>query len=271
MPHSAEYLCPICRLSLQKQANSYTCQNAHNFDIAKQGYVNLLPVQQKKTKNPGDNKLMIKARQAFLEKAYYDFLIEPCIQLIQKHCKENAKLLDIGCGEGYFTQHVFRKINYHLAYGFDISKEALKIAAKRDSNIYWFVASSKEIPLEQNSLDAILKINIPTRLENISPYLTEKGIIISVTPGENHLHGLKELIYKEPKKHQAEPPIDGHVIIDQTLVENALSLDNNQDIKNLLFMTPYAWNIPKTVQQVIEGLDTLETSIAFQINVWQKQ
>lgn len=271
MEYPAEYLCPICKQALQKTSNSYQCPNSHNFDIAKQGYINLLPVQQKKSKNPGDNKIMIEARQSFLNKGYYDILIKPCIAMIEKHSPTPRKLLDIGCGEGYFTHHIFSSFEFLHAYGLDISKDAIKIAAKRNKTIHWLVASSKDIPLAQHSLDVIVKINAPAKVENLSPYLTDQGILISVTPGPNHLDGLKQYLYDMPKLHDPEPSAENHVLLDQKLVQCNLTLSNRDDIKNLFLMTPFAWNATHEVREKIENLTKLDTNIAFQINVWQKQ
>lgn len=271
MPSTADYICPLCHQRLLRNINSFQCENKHNFDIAKQGYINLLPVQQKKSKNPGDNSLMVTARRDFLDKGHYDLLVPPCIDLINKHTDAHKTLLDIGCGEGYFTNKIFSQINYEQAYGLDISKEAIKIAARRNPEIHWMVASSKDIPLPDNYLSAIVKINAPAQTETLIGKLQQQGIIISVTPGAHHLDGLRKVIYSEAKSHTPEPALEQFVLIGQELVENTLILSSKEDIQRLFFMTPYAWNASREIQQKVEQLDQLQTTVAFQINVWQKQ
>ena len=95
--------CPIDGLKLNKEKQCYQCANGHSFDIAKQGYVNLLPVQHKKSKNPGDSKAMVQARTHFLNMGFYkpiaDFLSNIIIQKINEN-SDNC-IFDAGCGEGY--------------------------------------------------------------------------------------------------------------------------------------------------------------------------
>ena len=271
MSDIAEYLCPICKSPLQQLEQSWKCTNNHSFDIAKQGYVNLLPVQYKKSREPGDNKAMIQARRDFLALGHYDFLIEACTTLLKRHTVPGCKLLDVGCGEGYFTDKIFSLLDFEVAYGMDISKEAIKVAAKRNRNVQWMVGSNRDIPLALHSLDAVLKINVPTEVEVLSKYIKPDGIIMSVTPGKNHLDGLKNAIYPEPRLQKPEPMADNHVLIDQQQLEQSLVFSDKNAINNLLLMTPFAWNIPRDIQQKVADLQYLETHLAFQINVWQQK
>ena len=77
----AQYRCPLCQQALLLNEKSYRCENNHSFDQAKQGYVNLLPVQFKHSKEPGDNKAMVQARRAFLDKGYYQPLLDNMLAL----------------------------------------------------------------------------------------------------------------------------------------------------------------------------------------------
>ena len=81
----AQYRCPLCQQALLLDEKSYRCANNHSFDQAKQGYVNLLPVQFKHSKEPGDNKAMVQARRAFLDKGYYQPLLDSMLALYQKY------------------------------------------------------------------------------------------------------------------------------------------------------------------------------------------
>jgi len=270
---TASYICPICQNLLVKQS-AYICENNHCFDIAKQGYVNLLPVQQKKSKHPGDNKIMIQKRKFFLEQGFYHAITSHCVEIIKNHSIENKTItiLDIGCGDGYFTRNIVD--NSHTPvdmYGLDISKEAIKIAAKSSTKVQWLVASSKIIPLANNSIDIILKINSPLDYQSTKQKLSNHGIIISVVPGSNHLKQLKSHIYDTVKLHEPEKTPDGYNLAHQDKVHDTLVLENNQTIDSLFKMTPYFWNASSDAKQHLEKLVTLETEIAFDFNVWRPE
>jgi len=270
-----QYTCPICRNNLIPENNSYVCENAHCFDVAKEGYVNLLPVQQKKSKNPGDNKTMIHSRRDFLNTHIYDLLIKPCAKIINKNLEQqpsNRNLLDIGCGDGYFTSKIQDQLTHPtLCYGMDISKDAIKTCAKNYKSINWFVASFNDIPLPIKSVDIILKINAPINYEKSLKKLSDNGIIISVTPGENHLNGLKSIIYENAQKHKPEIcPFSYKALHSQHLTDK-MKLTSETDIKNLFMMTPFFWNASQISKDKINNLHYLESDIAFDINVWGKQ
>ena len=271
-PH---YICPICRSILDTHEKSFICENHHCFDIAKEGYVNLLPVQQKKSKNPGDNKIMIQSRQDFLNKHYYDCLIQPCAEIINKHILErfeNSCLVDVGCGDGFFTHHINNQLTQTaFCYGMDISKEAVKFSAKRDKSIYWMVASCHDIPLADNSIDIMLKINAPLNYENSRYKLSQKGIVVSVTPGESHLNGLKSYLYETPQDHEKEPCPENYQILDFKQVNGKIHLKSETDIKNLFMMTPFFWNASQKSKDKINDLQNLESDISFNIHVWEKK
>ena len=101
-------LCPVCKECLAKDSSSktYKCSNNHSYDIAKEGYVNLLISNQKRSKNLGDSKEMVLARIDFLNRGYYKVLSDKINQIIAEALgnKKNDKIniLDLGCGEGYY-------------------------------------------------------------------------------------------------------------------------------------------------------------------------
>ena len=243
--HCEFLICPICRKLLNKVDFSLVCDNKHCFDIAKESYVNLLPAQHKKSKNPGDNRTMIRCRKNFLNKAYYQFLIPEIISLIQQHQDAPIPLnfLDSGCGEGYFIDEIERQLDLPANYyAMDISREAIRLAARRNKNICWFVASSNNIPIQDCTLDVVLKINAPINYLNIKNKLSANAFVISITPGEQHLEKLRELMYLKPTTHKQESVPDGFIVLQNTQIKAQLSLSDTQDIHNLFKMTPYYWN-----------------------------
>lgn len=273
MPATTLFLCPICQLPLTLNATSFCCDNKHNFDIAKEGYVNLLPVQYKKSKQPGDNKAMIQARKRFLEQGFYDILITPCAELINKYltAAEQHNLLDTGCGDGYFTKRIFDLVTTpHNSYGMDISKEAVKSSTNRDHCFHWFVASSRNIPLLAASIDCILKINSPLDYSAVVSKLSQTGTIVSVVPGAKHLHQLKSLIYATVRLHDPELQPEGYKLLDSVNLSDTITLQTNREIEQLFMMTPFYWNAPQAAKHKILQLNQLSTEIAFTINVWQQ-
>ncbi len=274
MPTAPLFLCPICSNALEKENNIFKCENNHCFDSAKEGYVNLLPVQNKKTKQPGDNKAMIVARKLFLEKNYYDILLTPCTELINRYLStENnpTNLLDIGCGDGYFTNIIFNNIERsRICYGMDISKEAVKVAAKRDKTIHWFVASSSNIPLPDESIDCILKINSPLDYANTTKKLSNGGFVVSVTPGKKHLFSFKSHIYETAHDHEPETQPINYKLLDTVNLEDTITLQTQSEIEQLFMMTPFYWNASQTAKDNIAKLTELTTEIAFDIHIWQK-
>src|SRR5690606_4067516 len=98
-PDFSMYLCPLCQQPLHLSAKQYQCANRHSFDIAREGYVNLLPVQHKNSKDPGDNKDMMQARRDFLHAGWYAPLAQAVSDTVTKLAPDT--LLDLGCGEGY--------------------------------------------------------------------------------------------------------------------------------------------------------------------------
>ena len=131
----SHFICPICSQTLLKGEKSYTCKNRHSFDISSKGYVNLLPANKKHSAAPGDDKLMVVARNNFLSLGYYSHLKQTLENLSDKYSGKNVNVLDCGCGEGYYTQGVYEKLAQQgkkvAVQGIDISKDAVAIAAKR--------------------------------------------------------------------------------------------------------------------------------------------
>ena len=160
-------LCPFCQQTLTRtESRSFTCENRHNFDVSKEGYINLLPVNKKKSKSPGDNDMMVKARRDFLEEGFYDPLVMEIKSVINKELKFDSNsitILDSGCGEGYYSEKALNNLDEIKSniYGTDISKYAVKHAAKRYKDNLYFVSSIYNLPVEKDSIDLILSVFSP--------------------------------------------------------------------------------------------------------------
>ncbi|QBF81466.1 23S rRNA (guanine(745)-N(1))-methyltransferase [Shewanella maritima] len=265
------YICPLCASPLSLAGRSWGCENGHQFDKAKEGYVNLLPVQKKKTKDPGDSKEMMQARRSFLEQGFYQALSDKVNQLASSYIDDDACILDIGCGEGYYTSRLAHSLaGEHVFYGLDISKAAVRYAAKRYSEINFSVASVFEMPFADNSFDLAIRIYAPSKPEELQRVIKPGGILIAVSPGPKHHYAIKQIIYDTPKLHpQDKIQIAGFDHIAEHQVCYELDLTDKADIENLLNMTPYAWKL-SDFQKARLAKQGLKCELDFKIEIYQR-
>ena len=257
------YICPICQLPLaQNQSNAWCCTNNHQFDTAKEGYVNLLPVQKKKSKDPGDNKEMMMARREFLNKGHYQALSDKVNQLAKEYQPKAKAILDIGCGEGYYSHRLINQLHQTQSdcqlWGLDISKIAIKYAAKKYPDMHFCVASVFEMPFIENSFDLAIRIYAPSKVEELQRVIKPEGILITVSPGPKHHFAIKQKIYEKPRLHPQESLVlEGFDYLGQHSLEYMLPLTDESDIEHLLNMTPYAWKLSLSQKQQMaeEGLN----------------
>ena len=271
-----KYRCPLCSQTLQLEGQSWRCSANHVFDCAKEGYVNLLPVQKKNSKDPGDNKPMILARRAFLTKGYYQRLSDRVNELANQFAPHSSSGLDVGCGEGYYSHRLFesmqasssKEVPFSLN-GVDISKSALKFASKRYSSIDFCVASAFEMPFNDSSFDFMLRIYAPSLDEELRRLMKKEGILLTVSAGPKHHFTLKTLIYDEPERHTEEKSeIEGFELLYDERLEWLLEMDNSVDINHFLNMTPYAWKL--TDEQKLGLSNTgLRCELDFKIEVFR--
>ena len=165
------FSCPLCHARLTRSEKSYACPQGHQFDMAKEGYVNLLPVQHKRSRDPGDSAEMMQARRAFLDAGHYQPLREAVAQLLEDNLTDSAAgVLDIGCGEGYYTERFAEVAQEKGAqtFGLDVSKVAIRAAAKRYSGVTFCVASSHRLPFDAASMDAVIRIYAPCKAQELA-------------------------------------------------------------------------------------------------------
>ena len=264
-------LCPNCKEQLIKKDNQYVCKHGHSFDIAKEGYANLLLSNKKNSQFPGDNKEMVSSRVQFLQKGYYEPLANTLKDIIKDTNKKALCVLDAGCGVGYYSIHIkeIRDICIDLI-GIDISKFAVKVAAKKDKTSNYFVASIFDLPIEDNSVDAILNVFSPKANEEFKRVIKDDGILIQVMPGKKHLYELKELLYKD-KTYENEPEIqyEGFELIKSIPLAYNINVSKD-DLVHLFSMTPYLYKTKIEDIENIKSVEQLNITIDFIIAVWRK-
>ena len=268
-----KFICPICKGNLTEKNKTLVCESNHCYDISKYGYVNLMRSQKSSKKRHGDDKLMLKSRHDFLEKGYYKPLLDAIInEVLKKSGGDMLAVLDVGCGEGYYTVSIKQNVPNCIMYGIDISKDALIQAAKRDRNISLAAASCSEIPIESGSCDVVLNIFSPTNALEYSRVLKSDGILIKAIPLENHLFGLKSAVYDKPYKNKIESrELENFNISDFKEIKYTLKFTSNEDIISLFKMTPYYYKTSRDDQAKLESMTNLETEIEFGVIVYKKR
>ena len=252
-------LCPVCKNELKRINNSYKCINNHTFDIASQGYVNL---NMHNSNNTGDNPEMIKARTAFLNKGYYSFLLDK----INEQLFANDDLIDLACGEGYYTSRFICKNKI----GIDLSKQGLKIASKKDSNTLYLLNTIFHNPLPDKCADKIITVFAPIAKQEILRLLKDDGKFILVKPDVKHLYELKSSIYDNPYENEIENIVIDGLTLDNEIKISRKALLNKEDINNLFMMTPYYNTTSKLDKEKLNNINELEITMSFIIDIYKK-
>ena len=287
-----QLICPVCAQALVRSENqrSVSCASGHLFDYAKQGYLNLLLSQHKKSKQPGDTAEMVQARTNFLNSGFYqgiaDYLIRECISSLLGQPKENKSrneayhYCDLACGEGFYTQQIHQFLGENLSYeklascGMDISSPAIKAACKRDKSIQWLIASLARIPLADHSQDLASGLFFHFDLQEIQRILKPGGFFIMVTTGPEHLIQLREQIYdtikpetlKDFSKAELPSPLEHLKTLHYTEQKHLTGKDR---ILDLLTMTPHYWRCKPEKKQSLETLQELNLTLDIQIDLFK--
>lgn len=262
--------CPVCKEALRAGERTYICPHGHSFDIARQGYVNLLCGKNAATH--GDNAKMIAARRRFLSSGYYAPLANALTESLEKHAKGAPALLDIGCGEGYYTEAAHRAIRPlgGEIYAFDISKDALKATAQRHVASL-FVASAYKMPIRDKSVDIVTLFFSPLAKEEILRVLRPEGLFITAYPGERHLWELKKAIYDIPYLNRPEDTeTEGFTLLEKTDISKEIFLPDNEAVMDLFAMTPYYYKTSEKDHAKLQKIDSLTTEISFHLCVYKK-
>lgn len=274
-------ICPVCRRKFNIESTlapaaadnsaTWSCPEHHSFDRAGAGYLNLLPPSGSRTH--GDNKQMIEARRALLDSGLYAPLRDRLTSLLTERMDDHAIIWDSGCGEGYYTAQIAEIGAAHdwIVYCSDLSKDALKSAARRSKRLIPIAASSYSLPARSASCDSLLCLFAPQASDEFHRVLKPGGLMIQAIPGERHLFGLKKAIYDTPYENEVDRlPPKGFQTIDCIEIERTVTLTSKTQITSLFRMTPYAYRTSVSDAKKIESLSELTTPLHFYIFVYQK-
>lgn len=263
-----ELICPICGQSLSRNEKEYRCGKNHSFDIARQGHVNLLVVQQKKSLHPGDTRDQVLSRRAFLEAGFY----EPIARALCDTARElgaEGPVLDVGCGEGYYSTKLADTLGAELT-GLDISKEAVRCAAAKHKNATWLCGTAAHLPVADKSAGILTSLFALTMPEEFKRVLKPEGFYFQVLAAQDHLLGLKSIIYPELKlkEKNSVPHLPGFELVKSVPVRFTFTVEGEQ-VRNLLSMTPHVYRISKEGAARLAATEKLTDTASAVLNVYK--
>ena len=243
------FACPICRENLTLVESSLKCENRHSFDLAKFGYVNLVPQIKQSANYDKEN---FQNRQQILEAGFYQAILEVVSDLLSN--SKNAKtILDIGCGEGFYSRKLQENHPEKTFYAFDISKDSVQIAAKSEPNwaVNWFVGDLARLPIKDASMDILLDIFSPANYGEFRRVLSKDGILIKVIPTENHLKEIRQrvqdqLTNKDYSNQDIKNHFQEHFTILSSQTASLTKTITTEQLQALLSMTPLLFHIDQS-------------------------
>ena len=243
------FTCPICQENLTLVEGSLKCNNRHSFDLAKFGYVNLAPQIKQSANYDKEN---FQNRQQILEAGFYQAILDAISDLLAS--SENTEtILDIGCGEGFYSRKLQENHPDKTFYAFDISKDSVQIAAKSEPNwaVNWFVGDLARLPIKDASMDILLDIFSPANYGEFRRVLSKDGILIKVIPTENHLKEIRQRVQDQlTNKDYSNQDIKNHFQEHFTILSNqTASLTKTitaEQLQALLSMTPLLFHVDQS-------------------------
>lgn len=274
------FCCPVCGQPLERGEGVYGCVNGHRYDIARSGYVNLLLANGKHSKSPGDDRLMVNARRAFLEKGYYEplrnMVTRQAAALLARFPDGEPTVLDAGCGEGYYTNGLWEYLQMKRirarVLGVDISKVALQKAARKDGGVYYAAGSVFHLPVPQASCNLVLNLFAPFCMEEISRVLLPGGCLMLAIPAKEHLWELKRAVYDQPYYNEPkDPALEGFRLLKTEEAKWTMELRSTVEIEQLFQMTPYYYKTAKQDYAKLQKLESLLVTASFQLLSYAKE
>ena len=262
-------ICPICEKTLCRQDRSLVCPENHSFDIARQGYVNLLPVQRRHSAHPGDTREQVLSRREFLEGGFYAPIADALISAAEQY-EASGPVLDVGCGEGYYCTRLARAINAELV-GLDISKDAVRYAAGKYKDARWLCATAARIPVEDGGVGLLTSLFAITLPEEFHRVLREDGLLFQVLAAQDHLLGLKKIIYEELvfRDKDTVPELPGFALLESIPIRFSFTLEGKQ-VQNLFAMTPHLFRVSKAGADRLRETQSLTDTASCVLNVFRR-
>ncbi|MBO5648644.1 MAG: methyltransferase domain-containing protein [Clostridia bacterium] len=280
--------CPNCASPLTPMLTQkpyvLRCAHGHSFDVARQGYVNLLLPQKRGAALPGDDAGMVRARTAFLDGGYYSAFsdgVNACVleALAQSDCA-NPTVTDAGCGEGYYTARLYTHLQTYASdsacVGFDLSRDAVAHAAKRGramgaQGLSFAVASLFDMPIEDGSSDGIINLFAPVADAEFARILKPDGFLLIAVPAEEHLWGMKQILYRTPYPNEVRRDTLAHFTLTHVQrITDTITVTDPEHIRALFAMTPYFWKTAREDAERLYACEQLCTTVSFDLLLYRK-
>lgn len=272
--------CPLDGAPLHNGGAAWRCPAGHSFDVAAQGYAHLLPVQNKRSRDPGDSKEMVAARRRFLESCAYQPIAAAVNQaaLSDLPPTRTVSCLDAGCGEGYYLRQLAESASKNdkqqslALLGLDISKWAVLSAAKQDKRSAWVVGSNANLPVLPGRLDRVLcMFGFPVYAE-FARVLREGGLLLQVDAGPDHLRELREIIYPALKEERAAATMspEGFTFDSTASIRYPLDLVGQAQIADLLAMTPHLYRASAAGRAKAAALTGITVTVDVRLNCFRR-
>lgn len=270
------FACPVCgcKMTVTEDGKSAVClgenpkKKRHSFDFSADGYLSL-------GVTGGDSKAAVAARKAFLRNTLcYENAADAICDAVRSYAGSCRLLVDAGCGEGYYTSKLSAVSDSTV--GFDLSKFACSAGAKQarregKNKLLFATASVFELPLADGCADAVTNIFAPCAEEEYKRILCDGGYLFVVGAGRDHLMGLKRAIYDDVYENGQRADLPKNLEpIGCVTSRYTIKVDGKENIAALFSMTPYYWRTSESDKEKLEALDSLETEIEFEINIYKK-
>ncbi|HGL2528130.1 TPA: methyltransferase domain-containing protein [Streptococcus pneumoniae] len=243
------FACPSCQENLTLLETNFKCCNRHSFDLAKFGYVNLAPQIKQSANYDKEN---FQNRQQILEAGFYQAILDAVSDLLASS-KTTTTILDIGCGEGFYSRKLQESHSEKTFYAFDISKDSVQIAAKSEPNwaVNWFVGDLARLPIKDANMDILLDIFSPANYGEFRRVLSKDGILIKVIPTENHLKEIRQrvqdqLTNKEYSNQDIKEHFQEHFSILSSQTASLTKTITAEQLQALLSMTPLLFHVDQS-------------------------
>jgi 23S rRNA (guanine745-N1)-methyltransferase len=233
------------------------CPAGHSFDIARQGYVNLVPGR-------ADTPEMVEARDAFLRAGHFRPLSEALAGAVTKSSGSGA-VVDLGAGTGHHLAAVLDSLPDRRGIAVDASPAALRRAARSHPRAAAVGADAwKPLPLRDGIATTVLSVFAPRNAIEMARILAPGGALLAVTPTTRHLHELVGplglLSVPDDKEDRLDEQLASRFeLTDRRTMEHAMFLTREESAQ-IVRMGPSAWHVDE--QSVSERLAALADPLA---------
>lgn len=268
-------VCPVCGAALALEGTSLRCAAGHSFDVARQGYVNLLAGGHR---NQNYDRASFENRRQVFASGIYDGIADTLCEVVAELAADRIaaggegrlRVLDAGCGEGHFARAVAARTGARV-WAFDISKDSVQLAAGADAGdgVVWFVADLASIPVADGAVDCVLDVFSPAHYGEFRRVLAPGGHLVKVVPTENHLHELRERAAGQlargdySNERVVEHLEDSCELVGRRRVSRTQGLETSE-LDALVAMTPLLFHVDRAA---IDWTDVREVTVEADILV----